>query len=313
MTLAPVTGAGRRVWQYLIDQDLGRTLRLMVHPASASELIYQAWIVAMRRMFAQDTGAEAARSYVSAVLMRQGTSPVAPHVVAALVDLALGAAHPLDLRRRERLLVLPILDDLVRTACLSEWDTAELVRAAEKRLDRWRRKIGRSRRATREGAATKGGGDAAGSQPRSVIGQTLEAMAGYDHEWVATSPREQSNDAIAAVVDAAFEIAVRQRFHRGRTVEMVAGFVGRVVAASQDPLLDRSTATSIIEGVLGEDAAAYGEVDLELAIQVKVLGFVQAVEDLGLYEREIDEIIRRAEQVAEAQGINLMSGGGRSE
>ncbi len=308
VTLVPATGAGKRVWQYLIYQSMQHTLLLMVHPVSAPELIYQAWIVAMRRMFAQDVDAEAAQTFVSVILTRQRRTPVAPDVVKALVDLAMGEAHPLDLRRRDRLLVLPILEESVRTARLSERDVAELVRAAEKRLDRWRRKAGRSRCGTRVSAATKGGGNDAGIQPRSVIGQTLRAMAGYDRERVAALPREQSNDAIAAVVNAAFEIAVKKRFDRGRTIEMVAGFAERVVTASQDPLLGRLTAISITEGALEEDRAVCKEADLELAIQVKVLGFVQAVEDLGLYEREIDEIIHRAEQMADGQGINLGRG-----
>ncbi|MCZ7420145.1 hypothetical protein O7605_11535 [Verrucosispora sp. WMMA2121] len=312
MTLVPATGAGKRVWQYLIYQNMQHTLLLMVHPVLAPELIYQAWIVAMRRMFAQDANAEAARTFVSAILTRQRHSPVAPDVVKALVDLAMGEAHPLDLRRRDRLLVLPILEESVRTARLSEREVAELVRAAEKRLDRWRRKAGRSRRGMRV-SATTGGGNDAGIQPKSVIGQTLRAMAGYDRERVAALPREQSNEAIVAVVNAAFGMAVKKRFNRDQTGEIVAGFAERVVTASQDPLLDRLAVISITEGVLGEDRAVYTESDLELAIQVKVLGFVQAVEELGLYEREIDEIIHSAEQMADAQGINLTSSGGRDE
>ncbi|MGC5050854.1 hypothetical protein ACLQ2S_05295 [Micromonospora sp. DT48] len=285
----------------------------MVHPMSAPELIYQAWIVVMRRMFAQDLDAEAAQTFVTTTLARQRHSPVAPDVAKALVDLAMGKAHPRDLRRRDRLLVLPVLEESVRMARLSERDVAELVRAAEKRLDRWRRKTGRSRRAAGVSAATKGGRNDAGIQPRSVIGQTLRAMAVYDRERVAALPREQSNEAIAAVVSAAFEIAVKKRFNRGRTIEIVAGFAERVVTASQDPLLDRLTAISITEGVLDQGRAVCEEADLELAIQVKVLGFVQAVEDLGLYEREIDEIIHRAEQMTDAQGINLTSRGGWDE
>jgi hypothetical protein len=86
---------------------------------------------------------------------------------------------------------------------------------------------------------------------------------------------------------------------------MVAGLAGRVVASAQEPLLNEAIVMSVIEGAFDDDGAVDEEVTPDLALHAKAAVFVQAVEDLGLYEREVDDILRRAEQVTEARGISL--------
>lgn len=137
-----------------------------------------------------------------------------------------------------------------------------------------------------------------------MVGHTLKAQANYDRERLRRLPVERSDSAIDAVVGAAFSAIVKERFHLGRTAEMVVGLAGRVAASSRNPLLDETIITSMIEGVLNDDVVL-DKIAPDLALHAKVLVFVQAVEDLGCYDREVDDILRRAEEEAEARGISL--------
>lgn len=103
------------------------TLRLLFS-RSAAEMTAQAWILAMRRIYAQEVNAAAVESYVSDALTRQGEAPIRPGVVAELIGLALYGVPPQRVRRHERALVLPILGEAVRTGFTSVEDLAELIR-----------------------------------------------------------------------------------------------------------------------------------------------------------------------------------------
>jgi hypothetical protein len=169
-------------------------------------------------MFARDVDAQTARDYVSAALRRQGETSVPPDVAAALVNLALHGSPRHRVPRAQRSLVLPVLDDMVRMGFPAESDPAELIRAAEKRLDRLRRKTGRPRwKSLVHVRATQGDGDTpADAEPKSVVGHTLKARASYDRERLRALPSERSDIAIVAMVDAAFDATVKERFRRGR-------------------------------------------------------------------------------------------------
>ena len=293
------------VWRYLAPEERGRGwVLLLVHPFTAPELLFQAWIVAMRRKFAQDVDPQLARNYVHAALRRRGAADVNPDTVVALVDLVLTAKSHVSLSRLQRSLFLPILQEIVDESS-SKWDPAELVRAAEGRLVRRQRKAKRRLWLRGPSRTVRVAAPDMDSQPASIIGQVLRAQANYDRARVRALPRERSEEAAFAVVDAAFDIVVKERFSRGRSADMIDRFAQSVSASSNDPLLDAATVRSLVEGVFDQAVTVQESAAPPLELHGKILSFVRAVEDLGLYEREIDQMLRRAEQVSESRGVTL--------
>ncbi|KOX09160.1 hypothetical protein ADK66_13020 [Micromonospora sp. NRRL B-16802] len=195
--------------------------------------------------------------------------------------------------------MLPILVDLAQSQFPSGEQCAELVRAAEMRADRLRRKV-RKRPTTAEL-----GGALPASGPKTVVGQILKAQASYDRQLLSALPDEESREAAADLIDRAVTAVLRERFPPPSSADLVSRFAARVAKSSRDPRLDRILAEAVVRDVLLPQSADAIDAPDDLMLHAKIMTFVQAVEDLGLYSREVDSIISAAERAAEDAGVRL--------
>lgn len=296
MAKQEVTKVGAAVCRLLAAPTPRRAMLTLTHPSTVPQLIYQTWVVAMRREFGRDPHPGQAVEYVRDALRRGGES-VRAGLSEALVNLALEG--PTDggdgLSRAERHLVLPLLIDLVRARFDADADLADLVRAGERRLARVRRKAGRPMRDLP--ALSSVGG------PRTVVGQRLKAQAMYDRDRLRELPEEPSDEAITAMVEQAAAAALRRRFGGDARPEALAAFGRRVARWSPDPRLDADIAVAVVRAVLAGGAA--DDVPEDLALHAKARVLLQLVEDLGWYEREIDALLVAAEEAVTASGVRL--------
>ncbi|MEU5784055.1 hypothetical protein [Micromonospora lupini] len=290
------TPAGAALLRFLASGDRGRAILLLVRPYSAPELMFQAWVLAMRRTFSREVDSQRVSAYLQGVIDRRG-GPVPASHVAELVDLAFNNSQAASRRVKKHL--APVLLDLVRSEFPSGERRAELVHAAEVRVARLRRKS--RKRPTREGRVVSSptGG------PTSVVGQILKAQAAYDGELLSSLPDEESGQAAWDVVGRAVVAVLRQRFPQSPSAELMAQFAARTASSSQDVRLDRVLAETVVrDALLVRPTDAFDAPD-DLVLHTKIMAFVQAVEDLGLYSWEVDRIIRAAERAAEEAGVRL--------
>ncbi|MFD6562641.1 hypothetical protein [Micromonospora profundi] len=250
----------------------------------------------MRRTFSRESSDQRVSVYLEGVINRTGRS-AADLQIAELIDLAFNSSSAAS--RNVKGGILPILADLVQSQFPSGEQCAELVRATEMRADRLRRKARKRPAVAGLGSALPTGG------PRSVVGQILKAQASYDRELLSALPDEESSEAAAELIDWATAAVLRERFPSPSSVELVPKFAARVAKASRDVRLDETLAGAVVRDVLLPQSTDVIDLPDDLMLHAKIMTFVQAVEDLGLYSREIDSIISAAERSAENAGVRL--------
>ncbi|MGC4808997.1 hypothetical protein ACLQ29_00515 [Micromonospora sp. DT228] len=250
----------------------------------------------MRRTFSRDAGSERVSAYLEGVINRTGRSASALHI-AELIDLAFNNSPAAGRNVKKNL--MPILADLMQSQFPSSDQCAELVSAAEMRADRLRRK---SRKGfTREGR----GGALHTSGPRSVVGQILKAQSLYDRKLLSALPDVEPSQAVADLIDRAVAVVLKERFPQPPSVELLSKFAARVANSSRDVRLDKILAEEVVRDVLLSRSTNSVDSTDDLLLHAKIMTFVQAVEDMGMYSREVDSMISAAERAAEDAGVRL--------
>ncbi|MCN0180779.1 hypothetical protein [Salinispora arenicola] len=291
----PVTGAGILVSRFLISGDRRHAVLLLLHPYSARMLISQVWVLAMRRSFASDESERRVFEYLNGVVARAG-KPVPAQRIVEIIGLSLENS-PTASRSAKRH-VLPVLSDFIRREFQGDEQRAELVRAAEIRIDRRGRKDRMwSLRRRRAGLVSTTG-------LNSLVGQILKAQSAYSRELLEALPDEESGSAAVEVVGRVVAAVLKERFPQPPSPELISKFAAKVAKSSGDVRLDKLLTEAVVRDVL---ARADGVIDApdDLVLHAKVMAFVQAVEDLGMYPWEVDRVINVAERAAEDAGVHL--------
>lgn len=166
----PVTGAAILVSRFLISGDRRHAVLLLLHPCAFRKLISQVWVLAMRRSFARDESERRVFEYLNGVVAR-AVKPVPAQRIVEIIGLSLENS-PTASRSAKRH-VLPVLSDLIRREFQGDEQRAELVRAAEIRIDRRGRKDRMwSLRRRRAGLVSTTG-------LNSLVGQILKTQSAY--------------------------------------------------------------------------------------------------------------------------------------
>lgn len=267
----PVSRAGRVVNDFL----LGSPAR------PAKELLFQVFVVAMRRFLAREPDPDAAANHVMGAFVRLGIEPD-ERTVQKGIGLVAAALGSTEVKDRDAYLVGTLLIDLVRTQGMPEPAIAMLVAAGERRFKRWWRKPPSVPPST--GVKT----------PRTIAGHRLKALALQDMRAARAFTEDPSPDCAQAVIDNAFFIAVRERFGEKPEPEHITLLAQSIAAADVKSL------------VLAEyDDSDLTETETTAATEVKAAVFARIVDDLGLYDHEIDDLIVMAESIAAEDGCEL--------
>jgi hypothetical protein len=295
-------------------------------PASfgLSELIADAFTVMVRRRFAradvrlitQYVGEAIVRAegeYVSGTLIRAAEATVR----AALGEYSLldGVQHSHSGKAQ-----LMLLLDLIESDGLLEQERDELVVLAEDTsyqrsrapdaealyptpFRRWFRRLRWPRRPPPDGRGTGSGTPTdlttlAGLRLRARIVGNTAALAGLP---------EERGEAGLAVVEALFELAMKQRFAADFCVRDVALFVSTMLRRSSRKLRASSIEMeAVVRRQLGE-SVLIDDISHAAVLEVKVLAARSAIADLGLFYHEIDDLIARSEQLAKERGFRPTS------
>ncbi|MFD0744582.1 hypothetical protein ACFQ1L_24260 [Phytohabitans flavus] len=295
----PTTSVGRSVARYLQQRRLPNLVPLLLRNQRAIDSLgTQAFVIAARRKFRRGP-VEPVEAYATEALRRTGNAAT-PAAVAEGVR-ALNACLDPDGSRQppvSRSIGGPLLFDLIDVQHMDGTDIDALVAAAEHRVRHTRspgyRAVLRARR---------GGTPPAGPRPRSIVGAQLRALARYDIDTVQALPDDPSYDFVLAAAAHACEAAVRERFGGGRHDEIPA-FCREVSRRQQVPAITPNEALNVVLDALGE-TAPYEAADQDLQAQIRLAVFARAVDDLGLFDRELVSLIRSAEDAAEAEGHAL--------
>lgn len=157
----------------------------------------------MRRSFARDESGRRVFEYLNGVVARAG-KPVPAQRIVEIIGLSLENS-PTASRSAKRL-VLPVLSDLIRREFQGDEQRAELVRAAEIRIDRRGRKDRMwSLRRRRAGLVSTTG-------LNSLVGQILKAQSAYSRELLEALPDEESGSAAVEVVGRVVAAVLKKRF-----------------------------------------------------------------------------------------------------
>jgi len=272
----------------------------------AKELLFQVFVVAVRRDLAREPGTQAVANHVTEAFARLGIEPDERTVQKGLhlVGAALGRVDWKERgSTRDARLVGSLLTDLVHTRGLDEAEIAALVAAGERRLERLRRtRHGRRMwwwdRLLDSAAPVTALPRAGGQGPRTIAGHGLKALARYDTRAARALPDDPSPECALAVVDNAFSIAVRERFGDRPDPDQIV-----LLAESLSRLSPKFAASDVESLVLAEFAESAASP--EAATEIKVAAFVKIGDDLGLYDHEIDDLIIMAEGIAEEDGCEL--------
>ncbi|MEH1164431.1 hypothetical protein V6V47_03470 [Micromonospora sp. CPCC 205539] len=137
------------------------------------------------------------------------------------------------------------------------------------------------------------------------MGQILKAQSAYDRDLLSALPDEEPGQAAADVVGRAVFAVLEERFPGPPSGELLGEFASRVANSSRDVRLDKMLAEAVVRDVLLPRSASVTDVPDDLLLHAKIMTFVQAVEDLGMYSSEVDQMISAAERAAENAGVRL--------
>jgi hypothetical protein len=307
---APVTPAGASVPAALLSTDLRRALKAV--PRSAAEIVGQVLLVALRRRYV-GASAESRVDSVSGALAGLGEPKVRSGIL--LVGSVLSGG-PLDMdgtRRTRGTVALALLEMLRTSGHIASSDSDLLVATAEARAVRvWRRRLSAGRRLSvwpgsyewaaasllKQYASVAWPVDAE-PVPASRIGQQVRALGRHDFEQLALIPEPEQDDDVGtlAVADTVLEAIIKRRFSAQVDEVAAADLVHRALRNAPEPADAAHAGIRVaMEGSLAQDPTAS-------ALRARLRVFAQLVDDLGLYDTELDELIVMAENAAKAQGI----------
>jgi hypothetical protein len=143
-------------------------------------------------------------------------------------------------------------------------------------------------------------------RPVSQMALRLRAESRDDRE---TAQRYRGPDldpaAAEAVMDAAFELAVRRRFGATPDRRAVSTFVTGLVRRYQPPRLRAIDMEAVVRAALDEDVSLEG-IDRRTVVLTKMLGGPEALQQLCLSDAELDEVLYDAEQLAAERGARIV-------
>lgn len=300
---------GLALCRFLLNGSIVGAAKILRYPRESPQLMYQALLLMVRREVGRDTG-----RYVRDVLTADNSSS------AERIDLGERLLESVLVPRRPPLARVPrrhqdllplLLIAMVRDANMSPSDVAALVETAETRLGRLRRKSRDAedgavafrwkfwRRGTERPLPADPSYEAVG--PRTATGNVLRALVDFNTKRARSFPEEPADDAAAAIVDAAFRLAVEGQFStspdRGRVVSFVDGIDRSNLDLSEGELVGL-----IMEAPVSGDA--HEGVDAESHLAAKTVVLVELCEAFGLFGREVDGLIKQAEEAVAAAGYS---------
>ncbi|WFE39256.1 hypothetical protein [Micromonospora sp. WMMD998] len=138
------------------------------------------------------------------------------------------------------------------------------------------------------------------------MGQLLRGLALRQSEEVERARRAMhepggSVDSMA-VIDAAFELAVRRRFVPGADVREIASFVADV-RVGFGPTIDVLAMEALIRQALGEETHV-GDLSAKTVIELKCATLVAVHDVLSWSEADVDQLLAEVEALAKTKGFN---------
>jgi hypothetical protein len=117
-------------------------------------------------------------------------------------------------------------------------------------------------------------------------------------------PEDPTGESVAGFIDALFEVAVRRRFAPDCPVRDITLSVDLMRRRHEDVDVPVLEVEALIRERLGE-AVPTGEIEEDVAELAKVLTFAAVVDELALYDSELDDLLVEAERLAEQRGHEL--------
>lgn len=285
------------VQEFLLAGACGSRPRVGRRNRQQLELMFRAFCVLVRRRLARAHGSEAISGYVHAAFWRLGVqiSRSARGRAIELVRLGLGREdHPRRIRRPDPRLLQYLLLDLAAELRLIEADVDHLMETA----------LAHAARFAPDDPAFARQAPSPGNQPRSVVGRSLSAIGRYDFDELAQLPEDPSDRCVREVCRLAFSYAVYDRFGGSPDSFQIGQLARNVAKLARKPAITAELAEEVIRAEL-KDSATRSDVDDDVRLEATILVFARIVEDLGMYESELNALIRKAERAAEEQGIGL--------
>lgn len=313
---APVTRAGSSVRQALEEADWAQAFRRLT--TAALDIVDQILAIGFRRrlVLEPDTAIE---RYVAAGSGAKTTDDIAD--AAAIVRIALGRRKQdvsIDPKRRGQIILL-LLRRLREDGCLKGSELLPLLVTAECRTARrfkqlitqqskfvlvtnpgWRSRVAFLKEY--QAHFQRMGGEA---MPSSVIGQMLRAIARFDFEKRDRLPDAGDDRGFVAVVNGAFAAVLPKRFSHEPDDAAIASFVQMVSANAVRPLTPDAVEEVVRDGL--QSTLNIDDVPTEEVAKIRILTFAHAVDDVGMYDYELDELLQQAEQAAESIGQRPVS------
>jgi NTP pyrophosphatase (non-canonical NTP hydrolase) len=208
-------------------------------------------------------------------------------------------------------LAMTLMPGLVSVWDMTTDNIGELITAAEVRLERAGKLPGREG-LTRAGRLRRGDAGSASPRPdpfatlqektRMSIGEWLRWVVLYARSAGERAPEDSTE--LRAAIEAAFEIVVDRRFKYSECRHPAAFVAYNVSKRYPNAKIDAIDAEALVRAQLGEADAAEGIDDGHAGV-IKALCFSVMAHDLGLFDHEIDDLVRDAERLAIERGFDL--------
>jgi hypothetical protein len=266
------------------------------------ELAIQAFTIECRRQLVGSPQPEAVQRFLAATAKRNSEWTVADNQsLASMVNWALeGVLWRKGKIVPARRMLLPILTDLVASRGLTANDVHRLVSTATLRIHRGLRQAG-LRATTHPGGKPRASGTDEPRGPSSVAGQRLVAIATHNPGLLAGLPRCPDQD-ILLMLDLAFFQLVKRRFATDRD--------GIAILASSEDLAPAGYdfAASDVASVVGAELDGTPDAAIPGLTRdaIKFFVFAKLVDDVGMYDAELDQMLVGLESVAANSGHELV-------
>jgi hypothetical protein len=139
------------------------------------------------------------------------------------------------------------------------------------------------------------------TRPESMTSYWLRGRVRDDPDAKKYGP-EPNKAAAEAVLTAAFTLAIRRRFAQDPSLRAQAGFA-RYLIDTFRPRLRPIDVEAVIRAEL-DDQVSIDDLDYRTVILTKMLATPEALKQLNLSDRELDELFYEAERVAVARGFS---------
>jgi hypothetical protein len=303
-----MTRAAIRLRNAMTSMPWQRALRVLPEPAS--EIVDQLFVIAIRRRFGREPPSIPLEDFASRAL-----EPDAIDDGETLLRYVLGwqGANGNSDKRYLANLIVALLSQLRTDGAIPDSEMDRLVVTAEARAVRMlRHKAASAGRASKWFSPSLIAGvrlireyrssvglEVTDPVPSSIVGQKLKAIARFDFETRDRMPPDGNVAGVVEVVNAAFSRIVRHRFNslaRPQEVARVATRVGETAKGKLDPASIVNCISQEWADVQGSREATYD------SLYIKMMTVAQIVEDLGIYDTELDSLLLDAEQLAVSRG-----------